>query len=155
MANVTKCGDKQKQARATFEVSDYQFIKTIALLVKNNLQAAREMTKNGALKLTISRPEIKEDVKGSVEIGGKTFFLVPSTPNTKGILSALVSYCDYLEAVRILAKKQENTKDFDAYMSTADAKRQFNAARKYAPESVSDDTIWRDIYAEYLKDLGL
>ena len=155
MANVTKSGDKQKQARATFVVSDYQFGKAIALFVKNNLQAAREMTKNGALKLTTSHPDVKEDVKGTVNIDGKTFYLVPSTPNTKGVLTALVSYCDYLEAVRILAKKQENTKDFDEYISTADAKRQFNAARKYAPKSVSDETIWKDIYSDYLKDRGL
>lgn len=155
MANVTKSGDKQKQARATFVVSDYQFGKTIALFVKNNLQAAREMTKNGALKLTTSRPDLKDDVKGTVNIDGKTFYLVPSTPNTKGVLTALVSYCDYLEAVRILAKKQENTKDFDEYMSTSDAKRQFNAARKYAPKTVSDETIWKDIYSDYLKERGL
>lgn len=155
MANVTKSGDKQKQARATFVVSDYQFGKTIALFVKNNLQAAREMTKNGALKLTTSRPDLKDDVKGTVNIDGKTFYLVPSTPNTKGVLTALVSYCDYLEAVRILAKKQENTKDFDEYMSTADAKRQFNAARRYAPKTVSDETIWKDIYSDYLKERGL
>ena len=155
MANVTKSGDKQKQSRPTFEISDYQFGKAIALFVKNNLQAAREMTKNGALKLTTSRPEIKEDIKGKAEIDGKTFYLVPSTPNTKGVLTSLVSYCDYLEAVRILTKKQENTKDFDEYISTVDAKRQFKAARKYAPETVSDETIWKDIYSDYLKERGL
>lgn len=155
MANVTKSGDKQKQARATFVVSDYQFGKTIALFVKNNLKSAREMTKNGALKLTTCRPDLKDDVKGTVNIDGKTFYLVPSTPNTKGVLTALVSYCDYLEAVRILAKKQENTKDFDEYVSTADAKRQFNAARRYAPKTVSDETIWKDIYSDYLKERGL
>lgn len=155
MTNVVKSGDKQKQARATFEISDYQFGKTIALFVKNNLSAAREMTKNGALKLTTSRPEVKADIKGKVEVDGKTFYLIPSTPNTKGVLSALVSYCDYLEAVRILAKKQENTKDFDEYISTVDAKRQFKAARKYAPKTVSDETIWKDIYSDYLKERGL
>lgn len=155
MANIVKSGDKQKQARATFEVSDYQFSKAIALFVKNNLQAARKMTKNGALKLTTCRPELNEDIKGTVEIDGKIFYLVPSTPNTKGVLSALVSYCDYLEAVRILAKKQENTKDFEEYVSTADAKRQFKAARKYAPKTVSDETIWKEIYSDYLKERGL
>ena len=155
MANITKSGDKQKQARPTFEISDYQFGKTIALFVKNNLQTAREMTKNGALKLTTCRPDLNEDIKGSAKIDGKTFYLVPSTPNTKGILSALVSYCDYLEAVRILAKKQENTKDFEEFVSTADAKRQFKVARKYASRSVSDETIWKDIYGDYLKERGL
>ena len=155
MANVTKSGDKQKQARTTFVVSDYQFGKSIALFVKNNLSAAREMTKNGALKLTTSRPELKEDIKGTLVVDGKTFYLVPSTPNTKGVLTALVSYCDYLEAVRILAKKQENTKDLEEYISTADAKRQFKAARKYAPKTVSDETIWKDIYSDYLKERGL
>ena len=155
MANVTKSGDKQKQARATFVVSDYQFGKAIALFVKNNLEAAREMTKNGALKLTTSRPELQEDIKGTVKIDGKEFYLVPSTPNTKGVLTGLISYCDYLEAVRILAKKQEHTKEFDEYVSSADAKRQFKAARKYAPKSVSDETIWKDIYSDYLKERGL
>ena len=155
MANVVKSGDKQKQARANFTISDYQFNKAIALFVKNNLNAARKMTKNGTLKLTTCRPEVKEDIKGKVEVDGKTFYLVPSTPNTKGVLTSLVSYCDYLEAVRILAKKQENTKDFEDYISTADAKRQFKAARKYAPVSVSDETIWREIYNDYLKERGL
>ena len=155
MANVTKSGDKQKQARPTFEISDYQFGKAIALFVKNHLKSARKMTKNGTLKLTTCRPELKEDIKGTAEIDGKTFYLVPSTPNTKGILSALVSYCDYLEAVRILAKKRENTKDFKEFVSTADAWRQFKAARKYAPNSVSDETIWKDIYSDYLKERGL
>lgn len=155
MANVVKSGDKQKQARATFTISDYQFSKAIALFVKNNLQAAREMTKNGALKLTTCRPELNADIKGTVEIDGKQFYLIPSAPNTKGVLTSLVSYCDYLEAVRILAKKQENTKEFDEYISTVDAKRQFKAARKYAPKSVSDETIWRDIYNDYLKERGL
>ena len=155
MANVGQCGNKQKQARPTFGISDYQFGKAIALFVKNNLKGAREMTKNGALKLTTSRPEVKSDIKGTRVVDGKTFYLIPSTPNTKGILSALVSYCDYLEAVRILAKKQENTKEFNEYISTADAKRQFNAARKYAPKTVSDETIWKDIYNDYLKERGL
>ena len=155
MANVTKSGDKQKQARPTFEISDYQFSKAIALFVKEHLQESRKMTKNGALKLTTCRPDLKDDIKGTVKIDGKEFYLVPSTPNTKGILTALVSYCDYLEAVRILAKKKENTKDFEEYVSTADAKRQFNAARKYAPKSVSDETIWKDIYNDYLKERGL
>ena len=155
MANVNQSGKKQKQARATFEISDYQFSKAIALFVKKHLDGAREITKNGALKLTTCRPEVKEDVKDTVKVDGKTFYLIPSTPNTKGVLSALVSYCDYLEAVRIRAKKQENTKDFDEYVSTADAKRQFNAARKYAPKTVSDETIWKGIYADYLKERGL
>ena len=155
MTNVNQCGNKQKQARPTFEMSDYQFGKSIALFVKNNLQGARKMTKNGTLKLTTCRPEAKTDIKDTVTVDGKTFYLIPSTPNTKGVLTSLVSYCDYLEAVRILAKKQENTKDFDEYISTADAKRQFKAARKYAPNTVSDETIWKDIYADYLKERGL
>lgn len=155
MANVRQCGNKQKQARPTFEISDYQFSKAIALFVKNHLQEARKMTKNGALKLTTSRPEVKADIKDTVTVDGKTFYLIPSTPNTKGVLTALVSYCDYLDAVRILAKKQENTKDFSDYKSTADAKRQFKAARKYAPKNVSDETIWKDLYNDYLKERGL
>lgn len=155
MANVVKSSDKQKQARPTFVISDYQFNKAVSLFVKNHLAAAREMTKNGALKLTTCRPEVNSDIKGTVEIDGKQFYLIPAAPNTKGVLTALVSYCDYLEAVRVYAKKKENTKEFDDYMFTADAKRQFKAARKYAPKTVSDETIWKDIYNDYLKERGL
>ena len=155
MANVLKNSEKQKQARATFAISDYQFNKVIALFVKNNLQSARKVTKNGALKLTTCRPVVNSDIKGTVKIDGKQFYLIPATPNTKGVLTALVSYCDYLEAVRVFAKKKENTKEFDDYISTADAKRQFKAARKYAPKTVSDETIWKDIYNNYLEERGL
>lgn len=150
MANKKQTANAQKQARPVFNLTRTQVLRMLINECDAHLGAALEMTKNGTLKLTGSRPECKEDIKNTVSVGDKVFYLVPSSPNTKGIVTALNSYHDYLEAVRIQAKKQENTKDFETWCNTADSRRQFAAARKYAPKSVADDTIWKDLYNDYL-----
>ena len=154
MANVKKTANAQKQARPVFNLSDYQFNRSIALFVKNHFAAAREMTKNGTLKLTTSRPELKDDIKNTAKVGEKVFYLVPSSPNTKGVLTSLVSYCDYLDAVRIQAKKQENTKNFNEWVESVEAKKQFEAIELIAGVSVTDDQK-QALYKKYLKDRGL
>lgn len=153
MANKKQTANASRQAKATFTISDYQFNKAVALFVKEHLSGAREMTKNGALKLTTSRPECKEDIKNTVSIDGKTFYLVPASPNVKGVISALASYCDYLEAVRIQAKKQSNTKKFDEWVTSSEAKFKVDAL-EFAGIEVTDEML-RGLYAKYLKDRGV
>lgn len=150
MANKKQTANAQKQARPVFNLTRTQVLRMLVNECDAHLGAALNMTKNGTLKLTGSRPECKEDIKNTVSVGDKVFYLVPSSPNMKGVVTALNSYHDYLEAVRIQAKKQENTKDFETWCNTADSRRQFAAARKYAPKSVADDTIWKDLYNDYL-----
>lgn len=118
------------------------------------LETALKATSYGTYKLTLATPECKEDIKGSIVVGDKKFYLVPSSVGLKGIFSAIISYFDVLDAQRVWAKKLANTKSFEDWVVTADAQRQFRAAEFFKGSELTKDEKYR-LYKVYLNDRGI
>lgn len=121
---------------------------------KSALARAIECTQNGTYKVTSALPDNKDDIKGRVKVGDKTFYLVPASVGMKGVFSAIISYFDILDAQRIWAKKLANTKNFEEWSNTVDAQRQFRAVEMLTGKDLTDDEKHK-LYAVYLNDRGL
>ena len=74
-------------------------------------------TKNGALKLTVSRPELSEDNKGTLKAGNTTFYLVSAGTTKTALLISFRSYLVYLLKVDAIAKRLANFPTFDEWLA--------------------------------------
>lgn len=137
--NEQQTTNNTRSARPVVVISREQFFTAWLGFGEHYLTKALDVTKNGALKLSTARPDNKEDIKGKIHIDGKTFYLVPSSPSLKGMFTAVFTYLDYLDAVRVLAKRQANTKSRDEYCESAEGRRLIDV--KYQSAKAAVDAI--------------
>ena len=154
VVNVNQDSQKTKNPRPAIKRSRFHTLRVIASVGRELLGRMLDLTGNGTYKLTSVKPELKEDNKGSITVGDKTFYRVFASRGQKGLFAALISAYDIFEAQRIWAKKIENTKDFEAWESSAEAQRQFEAVELLTGVKVSEDQK-KVLYNKYLSDRGL
>lgn len=160
VVNVNQDSQKTKNPRPAIKRSRFHTLRVIASVGRelkdggSILGRMLDLTGNGTYKLTSVKPELKEDNRGTITVGDKTFYRVFASRGQKGLFAALISAYDIFEAQRIWAKKIENTKDFEAWESSADAQRQFEAVELLTGIKVSDEQK-KVLYNKYLSDRGL
>lgn len=161
VVNQNQTSTKAKNARPVIKRNRYMVLRTLEELVNGGENGEPslfvrmlELTDNGTYKITSAKPEVTEDVKGTIVIGDRTLYRVPASPSIKGMLSALVSVCDIFEAQRIWANKIKNTKDRDAWRESADARRQFEAVELLTGQKITSDQE-EILYKKYLRERGL
>lgn len=126
--NGTQKTTTTAQPKAMAVISRYTFLKVSAMYVDAYLDEALKTTKNGALKITAAIPDCKGDIKGKLNVGDKVFYLVPSSTGRKGMFSAVLSFLDVVDAIRIWRKKLENTKTKEDYLNSAEGQRRVDSA---------------------------
>lgn len=175
--NNAQTSNNGKNGKPQVVITRDQFMETWLGFNEHYLTKALDVTKNGALKLTTARPDTKEDIKGKLHVDGKTFYLVPSSPSVKGMFTAVYTYLDYLNAIRIYADRKRNTKSRDEYCDSAEGRRLIDAkveSAKLAIDAVKAqhldkkvesailasmpsadlEKVKDSVYADYLKERG-
>ena len=164
---------KNKNPRATCVVSRKDFLEISSTLLgvykrtlllfftehKEEIEGSKlfsflNLTNNGTFKYTIATPELKEDVKGSLEIGDKKFYKIPSSLGLKGMFSGILTCFDIEDAKRVWQKKLDNTKNFSDWVNSSEAKKQFDAFELLTGEKVTEGQK-KTLYKKYLNDRGL
>ena len=150
MATKKTAGD-MKQAKAvkvlTAEQAKEQFEE---LMNSVNREKWLNVTKNGTLKLTVSRPELSEDNKGSLIVGGTEFFLVSAGTSKTSLLISFRSYLIYTLKLKALTEKLANFPTFEDW-----AKKQTSDWAKFeAVGIVLSDEQKRQMYDNAKAKLG-
>lgn len=160
VVNGTQDSQKSKNPRPMLKRSRFHTLRVIANVGRelsdggSILGRMLDLTENGTYKLTAVKPELKDDNKGSITVGDKTFYRVYASRGQKGLFASLISAYDIFEAQRIWAKKIENTKGYEAWEASADAQRQFEAVEILTGVKVSEEQK-KVLYNKYLSDRGL
>lgn len=87
------------------------------LVAKVDFEKWLQTTHNGALKLTVSRPELSEDNRGMLKAGNTTFYLVSAGTTKTALLISFRSYLVYLLKVDAIAKRLANFPTFDEWLA--------------------------------------
>lgn len=74
-----------------------------------------EDTKNGAFKLSVSKPENESDVHGTMKAGEKNFYLVSAGMSKTAIEISFRSYMVYVLKLKAIAEKLANFPSFDEW----------------------------------------
>lgn len=161
VVNQDQTSTKAKNARPVIKRSRYMVLRTLVELANGGENGETslfvrmlELTDNGMYKVTSAKPEITEDVKGTIVVGDRTFYRVPASPSVKGMLAAILSVFDVFDAQRIWANKIKNTKDREAWRNSADARRQFEAVELLTGQKITAQQE-EILYKKYLRERGL
>ena len=113
MATKKQSANDARQPKAIVSRTKEDAIKLHNELVNMvNIDEWLNNTKNGALKYTTAIPQLKEDNKGSVKVGGVTFYLVSSGTTKTAIEISFRSYLVYLLKRQAIADKLANFPTF-------------------------------------------
>ena len=159
VVNQEQTSTKGKNARPVIKRSRYMVLRELVELVNGGSNGEPslfvrmlELTDNGTYKITSAKPEITEDVKGTVVVGDRTFYRVPASPGEKGMFAAILSVFDVFEAQRIWANKIP--KDRETWRESADARRQFEAVELLTGQKITAQQE-EILYKKYLRERGL
>lgn len=150
MATKKTAGD-MKQAKAVKVLTAEQAIEQFDDLM-NSVDRGKwlSVTKNGTLKLTVSRPELSEDNKGTLTVGGTTFYLVSAGTSKTSLLISFRSYLIYTLKLKALTEKLANFPTFGDW-----AKKQSSDWAKFeAVGIVLTDEQKRQMYDNAKSKLG-
>ena len=161
VVNQEQTSTKAKNARLVIKRSRYMVLRELVELVNGGGNGEPspfirmlELTDNGTYKVTSAKPEVTEDVKGTIVIGDRTFYRVPASPGAKGMFAAILSVFDVFDAQRIWANKIKNTKDRETWRESADARRQIEAVELLTGQKVTPEQE-NILYQKYLRERGL
>ena len=161
VVNQEQRSTKVKNTRPVIKRSRYTVLRELVKLTNgggNGEPSAfirmLELTDNATYKITSAKPEVTEDVKGTIVVGDRTFFRVPASPGVKGMFAGLLSVFDVFDAQRIWANKVKNTKDRETWRESADARRQIEAVELLTGQKVTPEQE-NILYQKYLRERGL
>lgn len=120
MAKIEKTANKQKSAKAVRVESAENVTSYVNELISGEMFAEfLNTTKNGTLKLSKSKPELSEDIHGTIKAGAVTIYLVSSGSSRSSVFSAFKSFVDYKDYLKRLAERAQNMKTFEDFCKTS------------------------------------
>ena len=147
MAKIEKTANKQKQPKAVVTRTAENAINLFEELSnKVNRGEWLSATKNGAYKLSTSKPELNEDSKGTIKVGNTIYYLVPVGSDKFNIMVSFNSYLRYVIKRENLAKKLASFPTFEEWCAKEEKSNPFF---KFATEEQK-----RSIYEEKKGKLG-
>ena len=116
MAQTKKTANADKQAKAIGQRTTEQANTMLdELLTSVSRDEWMSTTKNGALKLTTSMPQLKEDNHGTLKAGGTIYYLVSAGTTKTAILISFRSFIVYKLQLKAIAERLANFPSFDEW----------------------------------------